>query len=160
LQINQVTTASRSVAPQKTDLSNEEQIKAVIETYFTIRYEGQKSIVAQDFSFLVQDDTSEWVKKERDKREIELYIADLFNLGYQSYKYYLDYDSIKIDGDQAIVQLRESHQVVFNAIAPEVSYMSNLKHTITLINEKDGWVISKDDYQDDLSGLIDSASIG
>jgi len=159
LYITQNTAARGSAALINTSLSDEEQIKAVIDAYFTVRYEGQKSIVAQDFSFLVQDETSEWVKKERDKREIELYIADLFDLGYQSYEFYLDYDSIKIDGDQATVQLRESHQVVFNAIAPEVSYMSNLEHTISLIKEKDGWVISKDDYQDELSSLIDSASI-
>lgn len=143
-------------AQQNTDLSDEEKIKVVIDAYFTLRYEGQKAVREQDFSSLVEDNNLDWVKKEQDKREIELYIASLFDLGYQSYKFSLNYDSIEIEGDQAVVQLRESHQVVFNAIAPEVSGMANLKHIIMLHNKKDGWVISGNQYQDELSQALDS----
>lgn len=108
------------------NLSDEEKIKAAIDAYFTIRHEGQAVLARkdfpaylkdinhagwvttsaqQDFSMLVEDASAEWVTKEKDKREIELYLAALFDLGYQSYKFELDYDAIEINGDEAIVQL-------------------------------------------------------
>jgi len=44
--------------------------------------------------------------------------------------------------------------VVFNALDPDPSYLFNLQHTITLHQKKDGWVISRDEYQDELSQLM------
>lgn len=141
-------------AQQNPNLSDEEKIKAVIDAYFTVRYEGQKLVEAQDFSALIEDDTLDWVKHEKDRREIELYIASLFDLGYQSYSFTLDYDSIEIKKNKAIVQLRQSHQVVYAAIAPEISELANLSHTITL-HKKDGcWVIYKDEYEDEYTRLL------
>ncbi|HNB36707.1 MAG TPA: amidase domain-containing protein [Anaerolineales bacterium] len=145
-------------AQQNADVSDEEKIKAAIDAYFTTRYEGQKSITEQDFSTLIEDDTLDWVKKEKDKREIELYIASLFDLGYESYKFTLEYDTIEIKGNKATVQVIEGHQVVFNSTSPEVSILANLKHIITLYNKKDSWVISKDAYQDELSSQISHTS--
>ncbi len=139
-------------------LSDEEKIKAAIDAYFTARYEGQKLVLAQDFSSVIEDDTLDWVKKEKDKREIELYVASLFDLGYESYHFNLDYTSIETKNKKAIVQLIESHEVVFKATAPVVSSMGNLRHVITLHNKKDGWVIYKDEYQDELSQHLESVS--
>lgn len=125
--------------------------KLLLTLYFTTRYEGQKLIEIQDFSPVIEDDTADWVKKEKDKREIELYIASLFDLGYQSYKFTIDYESIEIKENKAIIQLRENHEVVFNAITPEISKLANLQHTFTLHNKNEAWIIYKDEYQDELS---------
>jgi len=100
---------------------------------------------------MVEDSTQPWVKKEKDKRDIELYIARLFDLRYLSYSYTLDYTTIDIKGDKATVQLYESHSVVFESLAPDVSKLFDLQHTFTLHNKKGMWVIYKDVYQDELS---------
>src|SRR5260221_9280893 len=94
------------VAQANPQLSDEEKIKAAIDAYFTTRYEGQKLLVAQDFSSLLEDNTLAWVGKEKDRREIEIYMATLTGLKYQSYKYTLDYGSIEIKDNKAVVQLR------------------------------------------------------
>ena len=63
----------------------------------------------------------------------------------------MDYDTIDLKNNKATVQLRESHQVVFEATAPTISEMANLQHTITLHYKNEGWLIYKDEYQDDLA---------
>lgn len=136
-------------------LSDEEKIKSAIDAYFTTRYEGQKLLQTQDFSTLLADNTQPWVKKEQDKRDIELYVAKLFDLQYLTYKYTLDYSSITIDKDQATVQLSESHDVVFKVMAPEVSSMANLQHVLTLHNKNGSWLIYRDEYRDELSEEMD-----
>jgi hypothetical protein len=72
-------------------------------------------------------------------------------LGYQSYSYTIDYDSIEIKNKKATVYLRESHEVIFNATAPDVSKLADLPHTFTLHNKKGTWVIYKDEYEDELA---------
>lgn len=139
---------------KNSQLPDEDKIKSAIETYFVTRYEGQKLLEMQSFSILVDDDASSWVKKEKDKREIELYVAQLFELSYQSYDFQLNYGSIDIQNNKATVSLKESHQVVFQAIAPEVSEMSNLEHIITLHQKQDGWVITDDQYSDELTQAL------
>jgi hypothetical protein len=147
----QIAFSNYLTAQQNLDLSDEEKIKAAIDAYFTSRYEGQKVLEQQDFSSILDDATLDWVKKEKDKREVELYVASVFDLGYESYNFTLDYTSIVIKNKKATVQLLESHEVVFKAISPEISKMANLQHTFTLHYKKDGWVIYKDEYQDELS---------
>ena len=144
---------------QNADLSDEEKIKAAIDAYFTTRYEGQKSLTMQDFSSLLENNSLEWVQKEQDKRDIELYIATLFDLSYVKYEFTLDYDSIEIKDNTAIVKLRESHTVVFRALAPDTSQMFNLPHTITLHNAEKAWVMYQDEYQDELSSQLQSMSV-
>lgn len=139
-------------------LSEREQIKSTIEAYFESRYKGQQLLEAQDFSFLVADDSDakQWAQQEADKREIEIYLATLYRLNYVEYKYTLDYSEIRIDEKtgQAVIKLRESHEVVFEAIAPEISKLANLEHTITLSKTDTGWVIERDEYQDELTQLM------
>ena len=156
--VSQMAIANYIVAQHNPNLSDEEKIKAAIDAYFTTRYEGQKLLVQEDFSQVLEDDTLDWVKKEKDKREIELYVAVLFDLKYVSYNYTLDYDSIEIKNNKATVQLRENHQVVFDAIAPEVSELANLQHIFTLHNKKGVWGIYKDEYQDELSRGMEFAT--
>ncbi|MBI2758752.1 MAG: amidase domain-containing protein [Chloroflexi bacterium] len=153
---SQTAIANYVAAQHNPNLSDEEKIKATIDAYFITRYESQKLLETQDFSQVLEDDTLAWVKKEKDKREIELYVATLFDLKYVSYSYRLDYDSIEIKNNKAIVQLRESHEVVFDALAPDVSKLTNLEHVLTLHNKNDAWVIYQDEYQDELSQLLNN----
>jgi len=152
--VSQVAVSNYQAAQQNSDLSEEEKIKAAIDAYFTLRYEGQKHLKAQDFSVLIEDDTLDWVKLEKDKREIELYIASTFNLGYQSYAFTINYNSIEITNNKAVVQLNQSHQVVYEATAPEISELTNLFHTITLHNKGGIWAIYKVEYQDEFTKLL------
>jgi hypothetical protein len=155
---SRVAIANYLAAQKNPDLNDEEKIKITIDTYFTLRYEGQKVVAAQDFSSLIEDNSLDWVKKEIDKREIELYIACMFNTSYKSYNFDLDYSSIEIKKDTAEALLIESNQVVHNAVAPQVSEMSGLSHQITLHNRNDGWVIYQDQYKDENTQLIASST--
>lgn len=143
-------------AQKNPNLSDEEKIKIAIEAYFTLRYESQKQLIQQDFSSLLEDPTLEWLQIEKDKREIELYLACMFKLSYQSYDFQLDYSSIEIENDAAKVSLKESHQVVFTAIAPDVSEMSGLVHSITLHKKDGNWLIYQDEYRDENTNIFAS----
>ena len=155
---SQAAIAKYAAVQRSAALTDEEKIKAAIDAYFTTRYEGQKLLATQDFSPLIEDNTLAWVKKEKDKRDIELYVAALFDLRYKSYHYTLNYDAIEIQNNRAIVQLRESHDVVFDAIAPEISKLADLHHTFTLHNKSGVWLIYTDEYQDELSKTLDHIS--
>lgn len=152
---NEIIISKYQTAQRNPNLSDEEKIKVAIDAYFTIKYESQKFLEEQDFSLLLDDETLEWVKKEKDKREVELYLAELFDLNYIYYNYILEYDTIEIKKDKATLQLRESHEVMFASAAPEISRMAGLQHTITLTQKNSFWVISKDQYQDEVSPAFD-----
>lgn len=53
-----------------------------------------------------------------------------------------------------MVQLKQSHQVVYEATAPEISELTNLFHTITLHNKGGIWAIYKVEYQDEFTKLL------
>jgi len=141
-----------------TDMPDEERIKSAIETYFTLRYESQKTLQEQDYSKLLEDSSQNWVNKENEKREIELYIASLFNLRYLQYDFTLEYDSIEVKNNLAIVQLKENHQVIYEVTNPEVSELANQIHTITLHSKNGIWLIYKDEYHDEYSDLLKTYS--
>ena len=146
--------ADYEAAQLNPSLSEDEKIKAAINAYFASRYESQKILNNIDFSPVLENATSTWANKEKEKREIEIYIANLFSLRYQTYSYRLEYDTIRITPSEAIVSLRESHEIVFEILSPDVSKMSDLKHEIILHKKQNKWVIFKDDYQDELSQLM------
>lgn len=156
--VSQAAISNYLAAQHNANLSDEEKIKTAIDAYFTIRYEGQKLVKAQDFSVLVEDNNLAWVNKEKDKREIELYIASLFDLAYQSYKFTLDYDSIEIKDNEAVVHLKQNHQVAYKAVAPQVSKLSGLPHTITLHDKNGIWTIYKDEYEDEYTRLLETTT--
>lgn len=153
--VTDAATSKYIVAQSNSQISDEEKIKTTIDAYFTTRYEGQKMLEAQDFSVLLADKDLPWVQKEKDKREIELYTAKLFDLRYVKYNYTLDYASIEIKNNKAVVNLKENHEVVFEAIAPDVSKLFNLKHVLTLHKKNEMWLIYNDEYQDELSVQLD-----
>jgi hypothetical protein len=154
--VSQAAVSNYQEAQQNSDLSDEEKIKSTIDAYFTLRYEGQRLLQTQDFSFLLADANQKWVQKEKDKREIELYIASIYQLNYLTYKYNIVYLDSTIDKDQAIIRLLEGHEVVFAATAPEISKMANLEHVFTLTKTGSSWIISGDQYNDELSQLLNT----
>lgn len=153
--VSQTAISTYLAAQSNPALSDQQKIKAAIDAYFTTRYEGQKTLQTQDFSAILSDTTQPWVKKEQDKRDIEIYVAKRFNLQYISYKYKLTYNAINIKNDVAIVRLFESHNVIFKVIAPVVSKLSDLQHIFTLKRTKNSWTIYRDEYQDEFSQQFD-----
>jgi hypothetical protein len=140
------------------NLSDVEKIKAVIDAYFVLRYEGMKVLEEQDLSTLLEDIILEWVGKEKDRREVEIFMATLTGLKYQSYQFVLDYDSIEIKGNKAVVQLQESNEVVYETMAPEVTQLAGLQHTFVLHSKRGIWSIYKEEYQDEFSKVFDENS--
>lgn len=141
--------------------TDESQIKTIIGSYFTLRYESNKQMKRVDLSSVLsmdQPDTQKWLIVENDRDELLKLQANLFKLNYLDYKFSLDYESINFkDESNAIATLYESHQVVFEASAPVVSEMSHLKHLITLIKTSKGWLIVKDDYNDETIPPLDGS---
>ena len=137
----------------------EYQIKYVIDYYFSTRYEGQKRGSMIDFSAAICDwiqESKNWHDEEKNKREIELFIAQEFNLEYAQFDYHLEYESIRylLNGKKAIVILKESHQVMFNEIQPQISKLSNREHIISLRKKNDQWYISYDQYDSEFSQIL------
>ena len=129
--VSQIAISNYLAAQQDPNLDDEAKIKAAIDAYFTLKYEGQKLLEPQDFSILIEKEDLDWVKMEKDKRDIEIYVANLYESPYLKYKYTLDYDSIIISGNKATVQLRESNEVTTKRDL-STSYMGNLPHLFIL----------------------------
>lgn len=157
--VSQTAISNYLAAQTNPALTDQQKIKAAIDAYFTTRYEGQKLLQTQEFSAVLSDAAQPWVKMENNKRDIEIYNAQRFDLQYLSYKYTLDYGAINIKNDTATVRLYESHEVVFKALAPVVSGMSNLEHVFTLQNKGGMWSIAQDKYQDELSQELENISV-
>lgn len=64
----QIAISKYVTAQQNPALGDEAKIKAAIDAYFTLRYEGQRLLRSQDFSTLVAEATADWVKKEKRTR--------------------------------------------------------------------------------------------
>ena len=135
------------IAQKDSTLSDEEKVKSAIETYFTLGYESQKKLSQQDFSFLIDDNNQNWVKLEKDKLELLIYISTVFQTPITNYKFNIDYDKIEVNGENARVSLRESNEIT---TLPDLvtSRLGNLAHLITLHYVNDGWKINQDEYQD------------
>lgn len=140
-------------AQSDSQLSDEEQIKEVIAAYFTLKYESRKLLTYQDTSMLIEDNTLDWAKKEKNKQDIEIYTTALFNTLIVSYSYSLNYISIEIDKKRADVKLSEDNEIV---TLPDyvTSKTGGLLHSFTLHKKQNRWVIYKHDYEDELSDAL------
>jgi hypothetical protein len=119
----------------------DQQIKQVINQYFKARYNSFKTLQLGDFSTLtINTSQDSEMQKEFDKLDLEIYHADVFQLRYQSYQYYLDFRNIDIDPTtgKATVDMIEGCDVVFEISAPSISKMRNQKHTLHLQKENGG----------------------
>jgi len=162
LQVLDVIPAQAST--HETDISTEEEIKSVIESYFELRYLSLSNLVLEDFTDLIatsQEGISFW-EEEKTILEIRLKHAQFRHLGYLEYDFFLDYKDISLDaaGEEFIVLVVEGHNVIFEIseeLSPEdpiVSSMRNLVHKIILRKEGEYWRIESDLYGDYLWRMI------
>lgn len=130
-------------APTQSPSQNDEQIKAVIHDYFTLRYEAQKSLKQADYSSVTDAADAIWLQREKDRLEVTFTIAETTQFNFTDYKFFLDYQSITIKGNKATVLLLESNELYYPT-ATTPSSLSNLEHTITLNkNAKGGGASSR-----------------
>jgi hypothetical protein len=140
-------------------------IKALLNAYFTAKYEVLKSGKTQAIQAFASAPTSllatsEWLNRESARQELMLLNAERTGLYYSSYQFELDYTLVQVAGDQAEVSLQESHAVVFEPLAPIVSQMAGVVHQIALEKDAIGeWHMVADTYQDELNQAIDSQSL-
>lgn len=136
-------------------------IKATIEQYFKTKYESRRLLSVQDFGPHVADTTQarQFLATERDKRDVELFQAGLFNLRYTKYDYALNFGDILVDTatKEASVVLSEGYDVVFACCAPDVSRTRGIRHTVTLRQQGSDWKIVEDAYEDDMRRMLKGA---
>lgn len=138
------------IAPDS--ITEEENIKSVIDAYFTSRYEARMEKTSDDFSSLVDETdprSKAWLQREKDRQEVENVIADTFRTSYLSYEFTLDYEKIEVSGKDAVVDVRESNKVVYIDSPQNPSQIANLKHRITLKKVGDNWKVIDDLYEDE-----------
>ncbi|GAP09470.1 protein containing putative amidase domain [Bellilinea caldifistulae] len=144
------------------DSQEESKIKETINSYFQLRYEALKSLKPADFSSLATTtdnvSTEKWLRQEQDRQDVELFIAETFKTSYLEYKFFLDYQSIEINGNEAVAKLLESNEVFFTSNPTLPSRTANLEHTITLENMNGGWKISNDQYRDETIELLETST--
>ena len=148
-------------ASASSDANLEEgNIKETINTYFQQRYEAFVSLKTADFSPISatpnNSATEQWLRQEQDRQEIELFIAKTFNTTYSDFHFNLDYQSIQINGDKAVVRLSESNEVFYTSNPTFPSKMANLIHTITLKYQNDKWKIVDDQYRNETIELLET----
>jgi hypothetical protein len=137
---------------------NDEQIKTVINAYFAIRYEAQKSLKQADYSSITEAADLVWLQREKDRLDVIRTIAETTQFNFTNYQFFLNYQSITIKGNKATVLLLESNELYYpTATAP--SSLSNLTHTITLNkNVKGEWRIKQDEYLDDTLRMMNGVA--
>lgn len=135
--------------------ADQADIKNAIYKFFSMRYETLKSNEMLNFSSIAEitNESKDWANEEQDKREIENYIQKTWAIKIQDYRFYLDYKSISVNQNIALVILIERNEVVYasNPLSPAAS--ANIIHEISLKRTKGGWNIVKDQYTDDLKEL-------
>lgn len=134
-------------------VQDNQQIKKVINDYFEARYQSLSKLKPNDFSNLIIEPSNNGeMKKEMEKLALQIFHADVFQLSYQNYKFYLDFQETKLNSanDAAIVELTEGCDIVFEISAPEISRIRNIHHTINLQKDNRDWKILSDKYEDSL----------
>ena len=143
--------------------NDKDQIKSVIDEYFKIKYESQKTLKIKNFNHMMSstEKSKEFLKSETDKREIELYNAKINKLRYLSYEYFLEFKDLKINKKEntATVKVIEGHDVIFECHPDITSKMRNLEHVFTLVKTNEGWKIENDEFFDTKRQYIESSEL-
>ena len=144
-------------------LEQQEELKAVIQAYFEIRYNALSILQPYGFrldSFgdLVSDgvDAKAFLDAELGKLALEVKYAELNRSRYVDYKYFLDFSNFSMDAATQLVTVSvvEDNEIISensaegNPVNPLVAQMRGLKHTIVLRQEQDQWKIVSDHYND------------
>lgn len=148
------------------DLSSpvETEIMGVIQSYFEDRYRAFSTLQLNDLGTLVsiRPDAKSFRNAELDKLAVELKHAELNQLRYMDYEFFLDFREIILDNSSqaASVSIIENNQVVYeissllNPKDPVVTRMSGLEHKIELRKEAGQWKIFSHNYDDYLWRLL------
>jgi len=144
-------------------LKQQEELKAVIQSYFEIRYSALS--ISQPYGFRpdgfgdlvsAESDARAFLDAELGKLALEIKYAELNRSRYVDYKYFLDFSNFSMDAATQLVTVSvvEDNEIIYEISAendptnPLVAQMSGLKHTIVLRKEQDQWKIVSDDYND------------
>lgn len=171
--VTQTPTVTPNVEPENLGetVSPEEQeaIRMVVDSYFALRYRAFSTLQLDSFGDLVSEgaDAQDFANSELGKLRVGLRNAELNQLRYKEYQYFLDFQSIGFDpsSGMAAVSVVENHDVIYEISIeldpkqPIVSHLYNLEHTISLRKEKDQWKIVSDDYTDYLWRMLRSKPV-
>lgn len=139
------------------DSKETEKIKNVINTYFSQRYESEKNLALEDLSKITTSGdpiTLEWLKLEHDRQEIKNKIAETFDTRVLDYTYTLHFQNITINGDgTANVNIVEDFKPRYKQDTTVQSEITN-SHTITLSKNEGKWLISFDNYEDEVTKAL------
>jgi hypothetical protein len=103
--------------------------------------------------------TEAWQSKEADVSTIKTTIAKTFGNVVQDSSFSLDYISINVTDSAAVVSLLESSRVAYASNPSDPVLMSGLEHTITLNKVDSKWVIQQDQYEDDITRLVETSTM-
>ena len=146
-----------------------EELKAVIQAYFEIRYRAFSVSDSDDFKQSgfgdVLSDVPEagaFLQEELGKLAVEIKHAELNHLRYAKYKYFLDFRNVVVDasGQMATVAVVEDNEVIYELSAeltpeePIISNHANFEHTIVLRKQQDQWRIVSYHYNDYLWRML------
>lgn len=138
-------------------------IKETIYAYFTLRYEALKANQPEvDYSAVTDDIencSSEWLQMERDIRALHHFIHSVYEVTIIDYRFQLDFESIRVDGDEVVVRLRESNEIYYLRRPTEPSKSANIEHEIWLRRTENGWLITNDKYSDDFTRALEGSSL-
>ena len=143
-------------------LNDETEIKEVIQQYYTLRYEELQTLTPVDYSGLVDEKNAvaiNWQKIEKDRFDVQYKIAKTFEDYILEASFSLNYLSIDISGNAAVVNLIENNEMVYSSNPKDPSKMGGLQHKITLVRAGNGWVIQNDHYIDDLTFVLNQLSM-
>jgi hypothetical protein len=145
-------------------VTQQEEIKRVIQSYFEIRYRALNTLQLEGFGDLVSDspEAKAFLDAELGKLAVEIKHAELNHLRYADYRYYLDFSNFTADNSSqiAMVSVVEEHDVIeeismeLDPEDPFVSHRYGLEHTIVLHKEQDQWKITSDYYNDYLWRML------
>ncbi|MFC1878548.1 amidase domain-containing protein [Chloroflexota bacterium] len=139
------------------------KVKETIYAYFTLRYDALKANKPYaDYSPVIDDlenCSTEWLQMESDIRALRHFIHSIYEVTIIDYRFQLDFESIQVDGNEAVVKLRESNEIYYKRRPTEPSKLANIEHKIWLRKTENGWLITNDKYSDDFTRLLDGSSL-
>jgi hypothetical protein len=103
--------------------------------------------------------SSEWLRMESDLRALEHYIHTIYEVTIIDYRFQLDFESVHVNGDKAVVRLREGNEIYYKRLPTEPSKMANVEHEIWLVKTKTGWRITNDKYSNVNTRVLEGSSL-
>ena len=153
-----ITGTPQPLAIDNVGFIEQEEIKEVIQSYFDARHRALSTLKLEGFNDLISNDpeaTAFW-EAEVSKLKVELKHAELNNLRYAAYEYFLDYKNASIDliSQRVAVSVSLRQNIIYEISVlltsgePIMSSMYNEEHTIVLQKKDEDWKIISDIYND------------